>query len=177
LRINLEDIGPMHTSTLVENLRVTGLTLAERKALYHHLRGVGPIWTAQQADKIGAKVDLVQYYDEIQFQGKCRFLATACGPVRSPYTTRDNPNHGCPVIVTQRPLKAGKLIDYDGDYGFPEGNEYFESEVKKSDVDNVSKAKQEALEGAREKKAQERTDALTKQQGQAFASILGEQSL
>jgi hypothetical protein len=35
--------------------------------------------------------------------------------------------------------------------------------VKKSDVDNVSKAKQEALEVAREKEAQERTNALKKQ--------------
>jgi hypothetical protein len=65
-------------------------------------------------------VDLVQY-DEIQFQGKRRLLATACGPVRSP--TRDNPNEGCPVIAKQRPLKADELVDYDGDYGFPEGKE------------------------------------------------------
>jgi Holliday junction resolvase RusA-like endonuclease len=58
------------------------------------------------------------------------------------------------VIAKQRPLKADKLIDHDGDYGFPEGKEYFKYEVKKSDVDNVLKAKQEALEVAHEKKAQ-----------------------
>jgi hypothetical protein len=51
LRINLEDIGLMHPSTL-ENVRVTGLTLTERRALYHHLRCVGPKWTAQKVDRM-----------------------------------------------------------------------------------------------------------------------------
>jgi Holliday junction resolvase RusA-like endonuclease len=58
------------------------------------------------------------------------------------------------VIARQRPLKTDKLIDHDGDYSFPEGKEYFKYEVKKSDVDNVSKAKQETLEVAHDKKAQ-----------------------
>jgi hypothetical protein len=60
-------------------------------------------------------------------------------------------------------LKADKLIDYDGDYGFPEGPVYEVSEVRKADADDPgAKAMQEALELMKEKKANERSDALKK---------------
>jgi hypothetical protein len=81
-------------------------------------------------------------------------------PGNHPYATRDNPNAGCPLIGKQCPLKADKLIDYDGSYGFPEDEQYFSSEVKKSEVDSVSDAQQEIMKMAREKKAGQRGEAL-----------------
>jgi hypothetical protein len=67
------------------------------------------------------------------------------------------------LIGKQCPLKADKLIDYDGDYGFPDGDVYEVSEVRKADADDPgAKAMQEALELMKEKKANERGDALKK---------------
>jgi hypothetical protein len=58
-------------------------------------------------------------------------------------------------------VKADKAINYDGDYGFPEGPEYFRPDVKKqSDVGHLSKEKHEAQDVLKEKKARERSTAL-----------------
>ena len=48
LRLNPDDIERMHPSTL-ENMRVTGLTLTERRALYVHLNVLGPRWEKNKA--------------------------------------------------------------------------------------------------------------------------------
>ncbi|KAL3909850.1 MAG: hypothetical protein SGARI_002395, partial [Bacillariaceae sp.] len=52
------------------------------------------------------------------------------------------------------------VIDYDGDYGYPQGPEYFKTQVTKSEVDTVANAEQELIEAAREKKEAEREEAL-----------------
>lgn len=165
LRLNPDDIFKMHPSTL-ENLRVVGLTLTERRALYLHLQDIGPKWKAMQADKITnrkwvwyqmMKLNFTENLE--QFERHCREFGP---PGNHPYATRDNPN-GCPMIGKQCPLKADKIISYDGDYGFTPEAEYEVVGVAKADVDDPgAKAMQEALELAKEKKANERSDHLKK---------------
>ena len=45
LRSSPDEILVWHPSTL-ENMRVTGLTIKERRALYHHLKPIGIRWNA-----------------------------------------------------------------------------------------------------------------------------------
>jgi hypothetical protein len=166
LRINPADIEPMHPSTL-ENMRVTGLTLTERRALYCHLMPLGPKWEKNKAEKMterkwtwyqmmknNFKENLAPYQRHVDQYGP---------PSNHPYATRDNPNVGCPLIGKQCPIKADLLFDYNGDYGYTDKDEYEISSVTKSDIDDPgAKAMQEALELAREKKANERADLLKK---------------
>ena len=166
LRLNPDDLEYMHPATL-ENMRVTGLTLTERRALYAHFKPLGAKWEKNKAEKMSErkwtwyqmmknnfKDNLAQYLRHVEQYGP---------PGNHPYATRDNPNVGCPLIGKQCPLKADKLIDYDGDYGWTEEAEYEVSEVRKADVeDSGAKAMAEALELAKERKANERADLLKK---------------
>jgi hypothetical protein len=165
LRIDPEDILPLHPSSL-ENMRVTGLTLTERRALYAHLKDIGPRWKAMQAEKMTERkwtwYNMMKGNFKENVNSWQRHVDKYGPPGNHTYATRDNPDGGCPLIGKQCPLKADKLIDYDGDYGFPDTAEYFKSEVKKSDVDNLDKGKQEALEALRGRKANERGEALKK---------------
>ena len=54
IRRDPDDITRMHPSTL-ENMRVTGLTLTERRALYAHLLPCEPVWKQQKSEKRPAK--------------------------------------------------------------------------------------------------------------------------
>ena len=163
LRINPQDIVRMHPSTL-ENMRVVGMTLTERRAMYAHLKDVGPKWKAMQADQMTERkwtwYKMMKQNFKENLTAYQRHVAQYGPPGNHPYATRDNPN-GCPLIGKQCPLKADKVLDYDGDYGFPEGAEYEVSNVKKTDKEDPgAKAMREAAELAREKKASERSDAL-----------------
>ena len=165
LRINPDDIERMHPASL-EGMRVTGLTLTERRALYCHLKPVGPKWEKNKSEKMterkwtwyqmmknNFKENLAPYKRHIDQYGP---------PGNHPYATKDNPD-GCPLIGKQCPIKADLIIDYNGDYGYTDADEYEVSDVKKSDADDPgAKAMQEALELAREKKANERADLLKK---------------
>ena len=166
LRLNPDDIERMHPAT-VEGFRVTGLTLTERRALYCHLRPIGPKWEKNKAEKMterkwtwykmmksNFKENLAPYRRHVEQYGP---------PGNHPYATRDNPNAGCPLIGKQCPLKADKVIDYDGDYGWTDKDEYEVSQVTKADADDPgARAMQEAMELAREKKSNERADLLKK---------------
>ncbi|KAG7361625.1 subunit CCDC53 of endosome WASH complex [Nitzschia inconspicua] len=161
-----DDIVRMHPSTL-ENMRVTGLTLTERRALYEHLRGVGPQWNAMKAEKMTERkwtwYNMMKNNFKENLASWQRHVDQYGPPGAHPYATRANPNEGCPLIGKQCPLKADKLIDYDGDYGYGSDAEYEVSEVRKADTDDPgAKAMQEALELMKEKKANERSDALKK---------------
>lgn len=161
-----DDIVRMHPSTL-ENMRVTGLTLTERRALYEHLRGVGPQWYAMKAEKMTERkwtwYNMMKSNFKENLASWQRHVDQYGPPGAHPYATRANPNEGCPLIGKQCPLKADKLIDYDGDYGYTSEAEYEVSEVRKADADDPgAKAMQEALELMKEKKANERSDALKK---------------
>jgi len=166
IRTNPDDLVRVHPSTL-ENLRVTGLTLTERRALYAHLLPVGPRWKAMQADQMTErkwnwyktmKLNFTENLDSYQ-----RHVASYGPPGNHPYATRDNPNEGCPLLGKQCPLKADKLIDYDNDYGYTDNAEFEESNVRKADSEDPgAKAMREAAEFAREKKAGLRGDLLKK---------------
>jgi hypothetical protein len=161
------DIVPMHPSTL-ENMRVTGLTLTERRAVYEHLRECGPKWFAQKAEKMTERkwvwFKMMKDNFKENLASYQRHVAQYGPPGAHPYATRANPNEGCPMIGKQCPLKADKLVDYDlEDYGYPDGDIYEVSEVRKADTDDPgAKAMAEALELMKEKKANERSDALKK---------------
>ena len=166
LRTDPEDILRMHPSTL-ENMRVTGLTLTERRAIYAHLKDIGPRWKAMQAEKMTERKWTWYSMMKGNFKEQLASFERHCekyGPPEShPYATRDNPGAGCPLIGNQCPVKANELINYSGDYGYTDEAEYLTSEVKKSAVDDVEgKAKQEALEAIREKKAAARLDEIKK---------------
>jgi hypothetical protein len=166
IRRHPDDIVRMHPSTL-DNMRVTGLTLTERRALYEHLRPAGPQWKAMKAEKMTERKWTWYTMMKSNFKENLaswqRHVDQYGPPGSHPYATRINPNEGCPLIGKQCPLKADKLIDYDGDYGYTDGAEYEVSEVKKADVeDSGAKAMQEAMELMREKKANERSDLLKK---------------
>jgi hypothetical protein len=164
IRRDPDDVARMHPSTL-DNMRVTGLTLTERRALYAHLLPCGPIWKAQKAEKMTERKWTWYQMMKSNFKENMaswqRHVDQYGPPGAHPYATRANPNEGCPMVGKQCPLKADKLTDYDGDYGWPEGPEYEVSEVRKADADDPgAKAMAEALALAKEKKANERSDAL-----------------
>ena len=157
LRLNPDDLERMHPSTL-ENMRVTGLTLTERRALYYHLKPLGPKWEKNKSEKMTERK--WTWYQMM----KNNFKENLAPYQRHIDQYGPPENHqGCPLLGKQCPIKADKIIDYDGDYGWTDAAEYEVSDVKKSDADDPgAKAMQEALELAREKKANERADLLKK---------------
>jgi len=68
----------------------------------------------------------------------------------------------CILYITKAcPLKADKVVDYSGDYGFPEGNVYAKSNISKSDVEEPGmKAAREAKELTRANTEMKRTNDL-----------------
>mmetsp|Transcript_28963 Transcript_28963/g.69928 ORF Transcript_28963/g.69928 Transcript_28963/m.69928 type:complete len:2087 (-) Transcript_28963:128-6388(-) len=166
IRRDPDDIARMHPSTL-ENMRVTGLTLTERRGVYEHVRGIAPIWEAGKAEKMTERkwtwFNMMKNNFKENLASYKRHVAQYGPPGAHPYATRANPKEGCPLLGKQCPLKADKLIDYDGDYGWTDEATYEVSDVKKADVeDSGARAKAEALELMKEKKANERADALKK---------------
>lgn len=157
LRINPDDIERMHPSTL-ENMRVTGLTLTERRALYLHLKPVGPKWEKNKAEKMTERKWTWYTMMKNNFKENLAPFIRHC----EQYGPPDN-HVGCPLLGKQCPIKADLLVDYNNDYGYTDADEYEVSEVRKADVDDPgAKAMLEALELAREKKANERADLLKK---------------
>lgn len=163
LRTAPEDIIPMHAATL-ENLRVTGLTLTERRAIYHHLKVVGQRWKEMQGDKMTErkwtwfnmmKTNFRENVDSWQ-----RHVDQYGPPRNHPYAARENHHTGCPLLGMQCPLKADTMLNYDGDYGYPEGPVYFKSEIKKIEGDDMCKANQEAQEVVKLKKSEQRNVLL-----------------
>ena len=134
LRVSPDDIERMHPSTL-EMLRVTGLTLTERRALYVHLTGVGQKWKSRKEDKMverkwqwynmmkgNFKENLDSYERHVHMYGP---------PGNHPYKSNDCPS-GCPMLGKQCPLKADAMFDYFGDYGFGEEARFEESNIHKT---------------------------------------------
>lgn len=166
LRLNPDDLERMHPSTL-ENMRVTGLTLTERRSLYVHFKTLGPKWEKNKAEKMSERKWIWYQMMKNNFKENLapyqRHVDQYGPPENHPYATRENPNFGCPLIGKQCPIKADKLFDYDGDYGWTEEAVYEVSEVRKADVEDTgAKAQAEALELVKAKKANERADLLKK---------------
>jgi hypothetical protein len=123
LRKSPESIEKMHPSML-EGLKTTGLTLTERRALYLHLKTIGPKWTAKDpmterkyqwysSLKVKFQEILGQWNNHIQEFGR-------------------GADHSCRMIGNQCPFKSDAAMDYSGDYGFPEEEMYEESETAAS---------------------------------------------
>lgn len=163
LRTNPDDIVRMHPSTL-ENLRVTGLTLIERRAIHAHLKQVGPRWKAMQGEpmterkwrwykmmKQNFRENLDRYQAHILQYGP---------PGNHPYATHDKPNLGCPLLGKQCPLRADAAINYD-DYGYSDEAVYDSSVAKKANTEDPgAKAMREAAALTREKKANQRAEGI-----------------
>ena len=156
LRLNPDDLECMHPATL-ENMRVTGLTLTERRALYIHFKPIGPKWEKNKAEKMTERK--WTWYQMMRNNFK-----ENVAPFQRHIDQYGGPeNHTCPLIGKQCPIRADKNPDYDGDYGWTENAEYEVSDVRKADVeDSGAKAKAEALELTKAKKANERADLLKK---------------
>jgi len=112
LRIDPEEIVNWHPVQL-ENYSVTGLTLTERRALYHHLKPVIVHWGGEDP-MTKRKRD---WYEKMKSNFKERLNAYQCH-VKN-YGPHDN-HKGCPLIGLQCPINADKVIDYYAeDYGYP----------------------------------------------------------
>jgi hypothetical protein len=126
LRMDPAAIEPMHPSS-IESLRSTGLTLTERRALYEHLRDLGPKWKTMMSDKM---VERKWMWHE-SLKGKFKDTLKNYHQHMDQYGPHEP--GGCPLVGNQCPVKADCAIDYySTDYGFPEGSEYDVAEVQKS---------------------------------------------
>jgi len=133
LRSDPEDIALMHPATL-ENLRCCGLTLTERRALYHHLKDVAVRWKAIQGDKMTERKWTWFEFLKSRFKEKLedwqRHVDQYGPPGNHPYFDRHDPEAGgCPYHGKQCALRADNAAEYDGDYGYPDGPEYFRSDI------------------------------------------------
>ncbi|POM75962.1 Hypothetical protein PHPALM_6857, partial [Phytophthora palmivora] len=166
IRMDPADIAKNHPS-LLENLRVTGLTVTERRALHMHLRDIAESWKAQQGEEMTKKK--FEWFKTLKETFKTVVNSynnhvKQYGPENNhPYATRDDPDIGCPMIGKQCPIKANKNPAYDQDLGYPDGDVYMESTVQKGNPDDAgARALAEAQELARAKLANSRADALKK---------------
>lgn len=166
LRTNPQDIAKNHPS-LLENLRVTGLTVTERRALHMHLKDIADVWKTQQGEEMTKKkYDWFKTLKETfkTVVNSYNRHVQQYGPADNhPYATRDDPDIGCPLIGKQCPIKANKAPAYDVDYGYPTEDAYIESTVQKGNVDDAgARALAEAQELMKAKLANSRADALKK---------------
>ncbi len=131
LRTNPMKIIAWHPS-MFESMSVSELTLTERRALHQHLKSVGTYWKERSS---GAGDKMLErklvWFETLKSNFKERLLAynrhiDAYGPPGNhPYAASPGGKR-CPMIGKQCPLWADKVIDYSGDYGYPEESVYFE---------------------------------------------------
>ncbi|KAJ0406028.1 hypothetical protein P43SY_010084 [Pythium insidiosum] len=166
LRMNPADIAKSHPSSL-ENLRVTGLTVTERRAVYMHLKEIAETWKAGQNEELTKRK--FDWFKTLKETFKTVVNAynkhvKQYGPADNhPYATRDDPDIGCPLLGKQCPIKADAVPAYKEDYGYPDGDVYMESTIQKGNPDDAgARALREAQELARAKLANSRADTLKK---------------
>jgi len=150
LRTDPSVIEAMHPSSL-ESMRTTGLTLTERRAIHEHMKEIAPKWKAMTSDKMCERKwmwhaslqsklkEMLEKYDKhVEQYGP---------PGNHPYRKRNDPNGvGCPLIGNQCPIKADLVIDYSGDYGFPDTAEYEQQTVAKSNLLSMDELEKRRLE-------------------------------
>ncbi|CAB9496078.1 expressed unknown protein [Seminavis robusta] len=182
LRVNPSAIERMHPSSL-ENIRVTGLTLTERRALHAHLQPLGIAWSRNKT--LDATIERRwSWYSRLRsnFQESLavynRHLTQYGPPNDHPYATRENPSAGCPLIGKQCPVRADKAMDYSGDYGWTEEAEYEEyggghdvvgnrndpkaKAMQQPDLNDPNAKAMQQLELSKERRANERAGILKK---------------
>lgn len=122
IRMDPNSIERMHPSTL-ESMRVTGLTLTERRALYSHLHGIAKTWSRGNSDALTAR----KYKWFCMMKGNFKeALANYQNHVKQ---FGNSFLHMCPMAGRSCPVKADGVVDYTGDYGYPEGAVYEESNL------------------------------------------------
>jgi hypothetical protein len=115
LRRNPDTIVPWHPSIL-ESLRVTGLTLTERRALHHHLRPVAQAWEEKGTSdpfterKLQWIRMMTSNFKEALDHFQRHVTETDCETGRG---------HKCSLIGRQCPVRADWMMDYSGDLGYP----------------------------------------------------------
>jgi hypothetical protein len=125
LRKAPQDVEKMHPG-LLENLKMGGLTLTERRALYEHLRILGPKWIKAKDEMSQRKA---QWYQN--FKSKFKENADSWAQHKKEYGSPVG--HGkCNKIGMQCPFRADAVIDYSGDFGFPTGDVYEQDDVTKA---------------------------------------------
>jgi hypothetical protein len=140
----------MHPSS-IEGMRTTGLTLTERRALHEHLKDLGPKWKTMASDKMAERKwmwhESLKNKDKELVDKYQPHIDQYGPPDNHPYAKRNDPNGGgCPLLGNQCPVKADLAIDYNNDYGFPEGPEYNIDKAVKSNllsVEDLEKRKNE----------------------------------
>ncbi|EQC40392.1 hypothetical protein SDRG_02289 [Saprolegnia diclina VS20] len=164
LRTSPQDLAKAHPSVL-ENLRVTGLTVTERRAVHMHLRDVAAGWEGQKGEEMAAR--RYAFFKTLKETFKTvvnsynRHVAQYGPPGNHPYATRDNPDIGCPLLGKQCPLKADAAPAYIHDLGYPVEDVYIESTVQKSSADDAgAQALAEAKRLVQEKTANARAEGL-----------------
>ena len=132
LRMDPTAIARSHPASL-ENYRVNGMTLTERRALYSHLtdsKTESGMTIAETWAKNQKKDEMVNrkyiWYNMMRDNLKSTLTlydthVDQCGPVE---------NHECTLIGNQCPLRADRnLINYyKADYGYPDGDVYVQLE-------------------------------------------------
>uniref|UniRef100_A0A7S1BT04 Uncharacterized protein n=1 Tax=Corethron hystrix TaxID=216773 RepID=A0A7S1BT04_9STRA len=157
LRTNPEDITRVHPSFL-DNLRVTGMTLTERRAIHVHLADLAVEWKKKEKEPMTEKK--MNWFNNLLKKFKSDLM------IYKSHVEQYGPpgNHkGCPLIGRQCPLKADTFPSYDKDYGYPPDPIYPQSNVVKSEVDNqgAKKAREKAAL-AKAKEANRRAEDLKK---------------
>jgi len=127
LRTEPSAIEQMHPSSL-EAMRTTGLTLTERRAIHEHLKEVAPKWKAMMGDKMCER----KWMWHASLLSKLKEMLEKYDKHVEQYGPPEN--HNCTLIGNQCPIKADLVMDYNGDYGYPEGAEYEQQAVAKSNL-------------------------------------------
>lgn len=116
IRVDPAKIEAFHPSML-ESLRVTGLTLTERRALHSHLVRVGENWKEKAMNDTVVKRKF-EWYTMM----KTNFRESLDAYQRHQKQYPPNESDGsCPCSMKGRgcPIRANAMVDYNQDYGCP----------------------------------------------------------
>ena len=150
LRVNPSDIEAFHPSML-ESMRVTGLTLTERRALHAHLIQVGKNWREKgQTDTVTSR----KYEWFSMMRSNFREAMQSYQNHSQRFQTSDSGDtNTCTCLMKGRgcPIRANALVDYTGDFGCPTADEYEVSSVtKRADVGTTATSANEAAAATEE---------------------------
>ncbi|CAB9509694.1 expressed unknown protein [Seminavis robusta] len=125
LRRDPKAIARWHPSNL-ESLRVSGMTLTERRALHHHLLPAVAIWTGRQG---ASSSDALNERKLTWWQTMRSNLKESLVRYERHVQEADDgvAGHRCNLIGKQCPVRANEAMDYSGDLGFPADDVYEES--------------------------------------------------
>lgn len=136
IRVNPNDVAKFHYSNF-EGLSLSGMTLTERRAVYEHLSTIGPIWYKQKGNEQTERKWMWFQSMKNKFRDELKKCETHIDEFGAPGS------HQCKFIGNQCPVKANDVVNYDGDFGFPDGPEYEKMEVAREDLSHSHKRAKE----------------------------------